>query len=253
MTERRFTDKEVALVLRRAADLEKRSPSASGSSAPGLTLSELKEIASEAGIDPDLVGRAVAEMEGPEGLEPTSIVIGPGTVRREVRAINGELSKEELAELMRLVDSEVDDQGTVVEALGAVRWTGKGRFLSTQVSLEPGGGETLLRVEERYNPGIRGILHGIPASYGLVFGLAWALEGLNLGLAPGSLVALTAALGSWGVGGTIWRVISSRSRTRVQRLAEMLRLRAQEIAPVSPMEEAEDPPLLSSSAEETSS
>ena len=249
MTERRFTDKEVALVLRRAADLEKRSPSASGSSARGLTLSELKEIASEAGIDPDLVGRAVAEMEGPEGLEPTSIVIGPGTVRREVRAINGELPKEDLAELMRLVDSEVDDQGTVVEALGAVRWTGKGRFLSTQVSLEPGGGETLLRVEERYNPGIRGILHGIPASYGLVFGLAWA-EGLNLGLAPGSLVALTAAIGSWGIGSTIWRAISSRSRTRVQSLAEMLGLRAQELAPVSPVEAAEDPSLLSSRGED---
>jgi len=254
MSERRFTDKQVALILRRAADLEKRS-STSGSSPRGLTLADLKEIAAEAGIDPDLIGRAVAEMEGPRGLEPTSVIIGPETVRREVRAIAGELGKEELAELMRLVDDQVADQGTVAEALGFVRWTSQGRFLSTQVSLEPTRGETLMRVEERYSEALRGVLHGIPASYGAIFGLAYALEGLNLGLAPGSLVALATTIAGWGIGTSIWRVISARSRTRVRKLAEMLGLKAKEIAPVSPEEAGgvEDPHLLPLGREDASS
>jgi len=229
MTERRFTDKEVALILRRAADLEKKTTSTSLSSGRGLTLSDLREIAVEAGIDPELVSRAVTEMEGPRGLQSGSVLAGPGTVRREVRAISGELSREEMAELVRLVDQEVTDQGTVQEALGHVRWTSQGRVLSTQVSFEPGGGETLMRVEERYNDALRGILHGLPAGYGFVFGLVGAMEGLNLAFGPGALFVMASAATGWGLGGAIWRGLSARSRSRVQALAEKLGLRAREM------------------------
>lgn len=232
MTDRRFTDKEVALILRRAADLEKRSSTSSAASARGLTLEDLKEIAREAGIDPDLVGRAVAELESPKGLESTSLLAGPGVVRREVRAIPKELSKEELADILRIVDTEVADQGTIAEALGTVRWTGKGRFLSTQVSLEPAEGETLLRVEERYNEALRGILHGLPAAYALMFSLVGALEGLSLSALPGTLFVLGATGLGWTLGSSIWRTLSARSRTRVQKLAERLGLRGRELASV---------------------
>ncbi|MGD2124360.1 MAG: hypothetical protein PVJ76_21700 [Gemmatimonadota bacterium] len=65
---------------------------------------------------------------------------------------------------MRVVDQEVEAQGTVVEALGGVRWTSNTRFLSTQVSVEPSRDDTLLRVEERYSETVRGPLYGIPVS-----------------------------------------------------------------------------------------
>ena len=230
MTERRFTDKEVALILRRASDLETRASSAAVASGRGLTLSDLREIAAEAGIDPELVSRAVTEMEGPRGIRTGSHLAGPGTVRREVRAIPEELSREELADLIRVVDEEVRDQGTVQEALGHVRWTSQGRILSTQVSLEPGEGETLLRVEERYHDALRGILHGLPAGHVFIFGLAGAMEGLHLALGPGALFVAASAAAGWGVGTTIWRGLSKGSRTRVQRLAEKLGLRARELA-----------------------
>jgi hypothetical protein len=230
MTERRFTDKEVALILRRAADLEKRAPASSGSKARGLTLRDLQEIASEAGIDPELVRRAVTEMESPRGLSSGSLLAGPGPAQRESRATRGELSRDALADLVRLVDEEVHGQGTVQEALGHVRWNSQGRFLSTQVSLEPGDGETLIRVEERFSGAVRGAIHGIPAAYGLIFGLAGALEGLNLGFAQGALLALATTVGGWGLGGVAWRALSAGSRKRVRRLAERLGLRARELA-----------------------
>jgi len=230
MTERRFTDKEVALILRRASDLETRTSSTAMASGRGLTLSDLREIAAEAGIDPELVSRAVTEMEGPRGIRTGSLLAGPGTVQREVRAVPEELSREELADLVRVVDEEVRDQGTVQEALGHVRWTSQGRILSTQVSLEPGEGETLMRVEERYNDAIRGILHGLPAGYGFIFGLAGALEGLHLTLGPGALFVAASAAAGWGVGTAIWRGLSKGSRARVQRLTENLGLRAKELA-----------------------
>jgi len=239
MTDRRFTDKEVALILRRASDLEKRAPSTTVASGRGLTLSDLREIAAEAGIDPDLVSRAVTEMEGPRGLQTGSRLAGPGTVQREVRAVPGELSREELADLVRLVDEEVRDQGTVQEALGHVRWTSQGRVLSTQISLEPGGGETLMRVEERYNDALRGILHGLPAGYGFIFGLVGAMEGFNLAMGPGAAFVLASAAAGWGVGGAIWRGLSARSRSRVRRLAEKLGMRARELSKETAPAEAE--------------
>lgn len=229
MSEQRFTDKEVALILRRAAELEKRAPSAAGLSAKGLTLADLKEIAGEAGIDPELVAQAVAELASSKGLRSGSLLGGPEPVQREVRATRGELTKTGMGQLVRVVDEEVRDQGIVQEALGHVRWTSQGRFLSTQVSLEPRGGETLIRVEERYSDAIRGASHGIPASYGLIFGLATALEALNLGPVPAVLFTLASALAGWGIGDAIWRGMAGRSRARVQRLSERLGIRAKEM------------------------
>jgi DNA-binding transcriptional regulator YhcF (GntR family) len=229
MTERRFTDKEVALILRRASELEERTESRGPSHGRGLTLPDLREIAAEAGIDPDLVSRAAAEMEGAKGLRTGSILAGPGTVRRDVRAIPVELSRERLAELVRVIDEEVVNQGTLQEALGQIRWTSQGRILSTQVSLEPGKAETLIRVEERYSDAVRGMLHGMAAGYAFIFGLAGALEGLDLALLPGISLALASAAAGWGLGGAIWRQVSSKSRARVRRLGERLGLRAREL------------------------
>ena len=176
-----------------------------------------------------MVARAVTELATPRGLRSRSFLAAPETVQREVRATPGELAREEMAELVRLVDEEVRDQGIVQEALGHVRWTSQGRFLSTQVSLEPAGGETLLRVEERYSDAIRGVLHGIPAGYGFIFGLATALEAMNLGPLPAALFTVASVAAGWGVGGAIWRGLAGRSKARVRHLAERLGARAKAI------------------------
>jgi hypothetical protein len=221
VSDRRFTDREVALVLRRAVELEKRTAAEGAVGGKGLSLADLKDIAAEAGISPEVIGRAVAELESRRGLEPVSL-LGPSTTSREIRAVQRALSREALGELIRIVDEEVADQGTVQEALGSVRWTSQGRFLSTQVSLEPSEDETLMRVEERYTGAIRGAIHGIPAAYGYIFGLAGLLEGLHLGFPVAALLAAVGGLLGWGLGDLAWRGLAKRSRSRVGELAERL-------------------------------
>jgi hypothetical protein len=188
-----------------------------------------------------MVSRAVTELEGRAGIEPPSL-IGSSPVKREVRTVPGEMSKEAVGELIRIVDQEVRAQGTLTEALGGIRWTSNTRFLSTQVSVEPSGEETLLRVEERYSDSVRGPLHGIPASWGLILGLALGLEVLNLAL-PLLIVllAITTMLG-WGVGDLIWRAVAAGSRKRVRALTERLTSEATRLLPapregVGPAEE----------------
>ena len=236
MTERRFTDREIGLILRRAVELEESSPLAGLPSARGLTLKELQEIAKEAGIDPSMVGLAVTELEGRRGLEPPSIW-GPGTVRREVRTVPGEMSREAVGELVRVVDQDVEAQGTVVEALGGVRWTSNGRFLNTQVSVEPSGEDTLLRVEERHSDMVRGPLHGIPASWGFIFGLALGLDVLSLALPLVIILSAVMAMVGWGAGDLVWRGVSARSRARVRALTDHLTTEASRLLPPSAKDE----------------
>ncbi|MBT8395528.1 MAG: hypothetical protein HKO65_18195 [Gemmatimonadetes bacterium] len=236
MAERRFTDREIGLILRRAVELEEGTPSTAVSSGRGLNLKELQEIAREAGIDPVMVGRAAEEMEGRGGLEPLSLW-GPATVRREVRTVPGEMAREEVGELMRIVDREVEAQGTVVEALGGVRWTSNTRFLSTQVSVEPSGEDTLLRVEERYSDSIRGPLHGAPAGWGLILGLALGLEGLSLALPLVIVLTAITAMMGWAVGDLVWRGISAGSRKRVRALTGHLTEEASRLLPPPPRDE----------------
>ena len=236
MTDRRFTDREIGLILKRAVELEESSPTKGLSIARGLSLTELQEIAREAGIDPGMVGRAVTELDGRRSLDSPSIG-GPSTVRREVRTVPGKLSRESVGELVRVVDQEVEAQGTVVEALGGVRWTSNGRFLNTQVSVEPSGEDTVLRVEERYSEMVRGPLHGIPASWGLIFGLALGLEGLSLALPLVIILTAITAMVGWGVGDLVWRAVSAGSRARVHALTDRLTTEASRLLPSSTEQE----------------
>lgn len=218
MTERRFTDRDVALILRRAVELDRRSPGESA--ARGLSAEDLRGIAAEVGIDPAMVTRAIAELQSRRGLDGAAL-LGPALVSREVRAVPTAADRDGLARLVRIVDQEIPAQGTVGEALGSVRWTAPGRLLSHQVSLEPSGEETIIRVEERYADRLRAILHGLPAAYGAMFGLAIGLEAIG-GLAAGVLAPLGLGAVGWGLGGLIWRIVSARSQARVHALAERL-------------------------------
>jgi hypothetical protein len=59
---RRYGDKEVGLILRRATEFQRQEP-ASAAEGGGLTLAELEEIAAEAGIDPRHLRRAASELD----------------------------------------------------------------------------------------------------------------------------------------------------------------------------------------------
>jgi len=64
MSNRIFSEDEVQKLIKRAAELDaKRSVAGRGSGKNGLTIEELKAVASESGLDPELIERAAFEME----------------------------------------------------------------------------------------------------------------------------------------------------------------------------------------------
>jgi hypothetical protein len=227
MTERRFTDREVARILERAAELDRRAadrlalPDGSQHVARGLTVAQLQEIGVEAGIPPEYVARAAGELRRPPSVRLEALV-GPSTVRRQTRSVPAPLQREDLADLVRVVDERVPAQGTATEALGAVRWAATNRWLDRQVTLEPREGETLIRVEERFGGQVPGMLHGIPAAYGAMGGLVAGLEWLGGGAAAGLGGAIVLSLVAWMLGHLVWGAVSQRSETRTVALADEL-------------------------------
>lgn len=64
MSNRIFSEEEVQKLIKRAAELEaERTVSGRGREKNGLTIDELKHIASETGLDPELIDKAASEMD----------------------------------------------------------------------------------------------------------------------------------------------------------------------------------------------
>lgn len=225
---RRFTDREVALVLRKASELEEVSGTGA---AAGLTLTQLEEIAGEVGIAPELVRRAVADLDTRGGA--AGVFAGGPLARQALRAVPGELGRDALARLMQHVDANADQVGQVTEALGVTQWTARDRFRTTQVSITPAAGETRVRVVERASPRLRRVAHLVPTMMGLALtaGSSGFLEPRSALLLP--LLAAGAAAGA-AVGRIVWGRLSRESGARVERLAAELAREAGAAAPKDP-------------------
>jgi AcrR family transcriptional regulator len=224
---RRYTDREVALVLRRATEIDERAEVPAGAGV-GLSLEELREIAKEVGISAAAIDRAVATLDRPESL--LSRFGGAPAVRKAVRVVPRSVDRDGLAALVATVDEHADGTGSVTEALGSVRWTARDRFKSTRVSFTPRDGETAIEVVEKAEPRLRRIFHLLPAAWGAMFAapVIGALAGNPLAMLGIGVGATAAGL---GVGRAAWSLLSASSDRRVRRLAERLAQGSERLGP----------------------
>lgn len=229
MTERRFTDQEVALVLQRASKLEAETEAGAEGSvgARGLTMRDLEQIAGEVGIAPALVQRAVSDMDARRGAGGRGGILGPAGVAKMIDVVPRPLDREQMLSLVRAADDALDLPGSVTEALGEVRWSGRDRFQATQVAFATGEQETVIRVQHRYTGRAKRVAHFVPSALALMLGSS--LVG-GTGLVGAGVVAVAVGSGvvGLGVGRLVWRALCDRARRRAAGLLDMLVSRASE-------------------------
>lgn len=221
--DRRYTDQEVALVLKRAAELDERGPDGSAAGR-GLTLSELRDVAREVGFSQDIVNQAVADLQTTGQFREWSPFGAPAT-NKLVRAVPRRLTEQDLSRLIRVVEERIASPGTVTEALGTVRWTSVPSSHKvggmTQVTITPANDETHIQVTQRYPSGMRVVLQGIPGMWGAILGAgvaaSWGLAGIPVVGLIGAAAVAGAALGRG-----IWHLISRHSARRVHELTSQL-------------------------------
>src|SRR5262245_13697463 len=88
---RRFNDREVAAIIKRATELQQTEPVETERG--GLSLSEVEQIAREAGIDGSLIRRAANEIDQRPVPTAVSPFLGSPTHLLLERTIDGEISE----------------------------------------------------------------------------------------------------------------------------------------------------------------
>lgn len=223
---RRYNEREVSRLLKRAAELQRAAPTAANPT--GLTLEELEEIASEAGLDPTMLRRAATELDTGSSTLPsgigTQLAGAPVRVILE-RALPFEADESVFDELVPIVQIAATGPGQASQVGRSFTW-------SSQSQANPGGmqvvvtirsGETLVRIEERFG-GLAGGLFGgiVGGGSGIGIGVGGAVVG-SLG-SVALAVALPAAviLGTYAAARGIYRSVVGRRKRALEELLERI-------------------------------
>ena len=213
--DRSFADREVALVLRRAAEIE----ASEGIGTGGLSRSDILEVADEAGIGTDAVERALGELATEASVSGSSLF--PASSRRASRSVPGQLGREDLARLIQNLEDRTGRPGSVTEALDTIRWTAHSTMRTTQVSFSSSDAGTRIGGHERISDRGKRLLYLMPANVLLLAGAsvagALALPGVaTFGVAAGWAVS------GLGIGRLLTGWFSKASNRRVESLVAEL-------------------------------
>lgn len=170
----RFSEDEVALILRRAAEIQ-----------PGrsVALSEVEAIAEEVGIDKALVRRAAADVRRGTTEPPVPVragAFGPTRVVFE-RSASGAVDPSMWGDLVAEIRRHVSSPGRIEEVGKELIWSSRSSATEAgdagrdiRVIVTPRRDKTLVRVEEKTSGLAGGLFGGIMGGAG-AGGLGWIL------------------------------------------------------------------------------
>lgn len=229
-SDHRFTDREIALLLQRAAEIEAQRTDAPPTQ--GMSLRQLREIATEVGISREVFDQAVTAVQA--GAKPARReLLGAPLTYKAARGVRGTLDEVALEQLVRVLEEAMDQSGTVTDALGTVRWTSltpDQRFdPTTQVSLLAKNGETQISVVRRHPGMMRVFLHILPGVWSAALFTVIAAGGFHAADGVIATGAAVFALIGVGIGHSIWQVVGERSARKVQDVADRLASAARDL------------------------
>lgn len=235
---RRYTDQEVALVIKRAAELQVQAAQVGEEERTGLSLSELEQIAREAGLDAALVRRAATELDTRHTTAPRSRFLGAPSVLTLERTIDGEVPTDEYEVIVEEIRRAFNDNGFVSTLGKSLAWSssaqhGRGNQSRVSITVTPRNGRTTIRVEESLKPVAGGLFGGIMG------GVGGGTSGVTLGLGSAVLHSFAAGVGLWlvvlaGTYGLARTIFTHVARSRGERLRTVLDRIAEHVAAAVP-------------------
>jgi hypothetical protein len=224
--DRKFTDREVGEILKRAA---RHASSSSPVRREGLSLAELKAIGAEVGIDPDRLADAAHAVVLESGNRPNRFLGGP-TVLTFERKVRGEIDPADTPEILSSIRRNMGQQGEASEIHGSLEWSANGESGSRYVTLSSRDGTTT--ITSSANLSNLAILTFVPAG---AVGLIFSGVGLTTFIKDGSTAGLVVFLVLLPVLYMILRTIVSRFTTaesrKLQRVADELAILAGDSEP----------------------
>ncbi len=130
--DRTYSEAEIAAIFERASK-DQEEARQKKSDHQGLSLSELKEIGRQSGIDPDLISRAAASMERVQPTAPQSSILGFKTSVFRVVDIDGRLTDDDWGRLVVEMREIFHAHGKTEQHGGFKSW----RNGNLRITLEP--------------------------------------------------------------------------------------------------------------------
>ncbi len=171
----RYDDEQVALILRRAAELQSSGPGAPSADSRRMSLAEVEAIASEAGIDAALVRHAARELSQPPApvQRPHALLGAPAALHCEARVM-GEIPDSRFELLVELIVQQIQvslgEPGMQSRIGRSLTWqtmpaSGQpGRRIAVNVTVSRGA--TVIRIDEKLGNLIGGLFGGLLGGMG---------------------------------------------------------------------------------------
>lgn len=192
MTEKRFNDEEVSLILSRALEADP------GRTDAGLTLAQLKEIAVEVGVDPSRIESAALTVQA-DRMASDPHRTGARTSTRYEVDVAGEVDEARYADLLRIIRGRMGRQGIVTEEFGGMAWQARDYFGGRYVSVRSEHGRTHVEALGNFRDGalVSGSAGGT-AGLAVTAVLLKALGGVAaIGLVAPAVLIAGAAIPAW--------------------------------------------------------
>lgn len=231
---RRYTDEEVAGLIRRALQLQDSSREVGTGPSGGLTLAEIRQVAAEVGIDPRFIELAASEESGQEEPAP-SVLAGAPYRWRFRRSLPGEVPEEERARILQAIREVMGAKGEVTDLYGRMEWSHDDSLGPVIVGVDSRDGSTEVDVSASRG-GEVGLWHGLTGPFAAVLTAA-VMKG-SFGVEGGEALAAAVVAGGLGYLGsrTFWKYQSARWSRRLRRLAERVSEAASRVALAPPAE-----------------
>ena len=215
--EPRYSEEEFAVILRKAAELQ-ASPRAVRRT-DGLSLEEMKSIAAEAGLDPQLVERAAGLVPRVPELNPVERFLGGAVKYRLEHTVPVALTDERIGAVTSAIRSAADHHGKLEANVAGLEWRSYGEPSQMYVTAMKGPDQTNVSVSVDRNAGL--LLTGLVNTLG---GVLAGVLGYGL-LEPESAIVTTGLIAA-GLGGGLmtarayWRASSRSFRRKVDQIME---------------------------------
>lgn len=233
---RRFDEEEFGLILRKAAELQERGPEA-GVRQRGLTLEEIRQIASEAGIDPRFIDQAVAALPA-EWRRDQHVLLGAPYGWHFHRTVEGSIRPESLGRLLDAMRSVTRQKGDVTEVFGVMEWNYDDQLGPILVRVAPADTETRIEVSAQRGAEV-GLWYGVMVPMGAITGGAALASALGVSGAEAIPLIVASGGASWLGVRALWSHLSARWERKLRTLVDRVGEAAQDSAePSGPGEDA---------------
>lgn len=213
-----YNEKEIGTILKRAAEL---SQDESGPNAAGLSIEELQQVGAEAGLDPDLILRAAAELQQGNTRRRRGALVGPTNYSNDF-VLEGEVDAGTWEEMLAAIRSTFKDPGAVSMRENVFEWTSQSETDKAQVTALNSGGKT--KITLFWSEPVLVLPMIIPTIIGTIISLPITFEALGLSGLPAVAVILSTFLTLLTIGRFVVNKITDRQVSKLKQLETSLDL-----------------------------